>query len=145
MPIKNYTTEIPPRKTASEVAQMLHDFGATMVGLVGHRQCPTAIKFELDYDGLQYLYEIPVNAEGVLECLKKDDVPRRFRSTEQAERVAWRLIKDYIATLLAFLESSGDDARQVFLGYMIARDDGTTAYQQLVESHERKLLEAHGE
>jgi hypothetical protein len=49
-------------------------------------------------------------------------------SQEQAERVAWRIVKDWLAAQLAILETEMVSVQQVFLPYFLDRQ-GRTLYE----------------
>jgi hypothetical protein len=54
----------------------------------------------------------------------------------QAERVAWRIIKDWVETQMAILESQMVQMEEIFLPYMVNRQG-----QTFFEAYQKKLLE----
>ena len=68
-------------------------------------------------------YAMPVNYEAVYDVLTdeglifKRDTDRR---KEQARRVAWRILKDWIEAQIALLESGMVEMEEIFLPYMLA-------------------------
>jgi hypothetical protein len=55
----------------------------------------------------------------------------RYREHDQAERVAWRIVKDWIAAQLAIVETGMTSLDQVMFPYMLD-NDGATLYELYV-------------
>ncbi len=99
MPIKNYTTTIAAEKSVSQIQDLLRRKGARRV-LVDYDEKgrPEAVAFEVEVaqkqsTPLRLPFRIRARPEAMKRCLRADpDVPRRYRTLEQAERVAWRLV-----------------------------------------------------
>lgn len=134
MPLLNYTTTVDVFKTIAEIQKNLVKHGAK--------------KIVQDYDddgniaALSFLIEtplgirgvrLPANADAVFDVLTKQKV-RCDR--EQAERVAWRIIKDWVETQMAILESAMVRIDEIFLPYMVD-DNGRTLYQAYAENRLR--------
>lgn len=68
---------------------------------------------------------LPANIEGVLKVFAKQKVkPDR----EQAERTAWRNIRDWVLAQMAFVEAGNVEVDEVFLPYL-TDGKGRTLYQ----------------
>ena len=135
MPLLNYTTDVPASRTIGQVQGLLVEAGA--------RQIMT------DYDdvgrakGLAFVVQtvhgprgfvLPVNAHRVEAVLKKDKkVAPRYRTPEQAEKVAWRIVKDWLEAQLAIIRTEMVTLDQVMLPYM-TNDAGATMYELYVDS-----------
>lgn len=134
MPLLNYTTTVDVFKTIAEIQKNLVKHGAK--------------KIVQDYDddgniaALSFLIEtplgirgvrLPANADAVFDVLTKQKV-RCDR--EQAERVAWRIIKDWVEAQMAILESAMVRIDEIFLPYMVD-DNGRTLYQAYAENRLR--------
>ena len=119
MAILNYTTSISTEKTAMEIQKKL-----VMAGAV-------AVLCEYDGDGIMNAmsfriltphglisFKMPAHLDGVYKALCNDSkVPKSKRTTEQAARVAWRILKDWIEAQLAIIEAGMAELAQVFLPY----------------------------
>ena len=85
---------------------------------------------------------MPVNYEAVYDVLTdeglilKRDTDRR---KEQARRVAWRILKDWIEAQIALLESGMVEMEEIFLPYMLAGPGDRTLYKALVDGQFRDL------
>lgn len=136
MAIKNFTTDVPVNRTVSEIHLMLADHGAKRIlfdysddGKVN------AISFTISTPYGEQAIKLPANAERVRAVLheQKNSTKNRSRtpiddSQEQADRVAWRIVKDWLAAQLAILETEMVTVQQVFLPYFI-NNKGETLYE----------------
>ena len=68
---------------------------------------------------------LPANIEGVLKVFAKQKVKA---DREQAERTAWRNIRDWILAQMAFVEAGNVEVDEVFLPYL-TDGKGKTLYQ----------------
>jgi hypothetical protein len=128
MAILNYTTGIEVSKTMGEITGMLVKAGA--------RQILTNFDNDGRPIGLAFLTEtpmgprhfvLPVNADKVHKVLEKQVREAKFKTPEHADRVAWRIMKDWVEAQLAIIQTEMVTLDQVMLPYM--RDDkGRTVY-----------------
>ena len=58
---------------------------------------------------------------------------------EQARRVAWRILKDWVAAQLAIVEAEQAQMAEVFLPYAVESQTGQTMFQLFLEQHAREL------
>ena len=94
--IKNYTTSIAWAKTITEIEEMLTAVGANAI-LKNYRGDGRveALSFQFQQRG----YKLPSNTEKCMEKLREIQGFKRMNKQnleEQAERVAWRVIKDWL-------------------------------------------------
>lgn len=84
-------------------------------------------------------FSLPANYSGVLRSMKNDKkVPRHKCNEEQAQRVAWRIIKDWVEAQMAIVQAQLADMAEVFLPYAITKN-GNTLYKE-VQSNGMLLL-----
>ena len=144
MAILNYTTIISANKTAGEVQQALAKFGASRVAMeYDDNGQPSGVSFVLmiDRNGNNFPVEfkLPANVEGVLQHVKGENkLPARLRNREQATRVTWRILKDWIEAQLAIIEAEVAEPAQVLLPYAVAAN-GQTMYE-LFDANPQNLL-----
>lgn len=134
MPIKNYTTSIKVEKTVMEIQHALAKAGAQAV-LVEYEGCAVScISFRLRVAGdFMVSFRLPGRVDGVLMTLQRQKVPRGYCNREQAARVAWRIVKDWVTAQLAFVEAEIAGMAEVFLPYADA-GNGETLYQKFVST-----------
>ena len=131
MAILNYTTSIAAEKTGSEIQRKLakakaqavlceYDDNAIMVAISFRMLTPYGLVF----------FRLPANIPGVYKALKSANVPKRLQTEEQAARVAWRIVKDWVEAQLAIVEAGMAEITEVFLPYA-QHSTGETVFQAL--------------
>lgn len=132
MPILNYTTTIDARKTALEVLGILADAGVRSVNLeYGPDRSPAAITFQVEVHGQFMSFRLPSRWEGVHKLLKEDPrAERRYRTEEQAKRVAWRIVKDWVEAQVAIIQAGAAELAEVFLPYAVNPRTGQTMFEE---------------
>ena len=125
MPILNYTTKIDVYKTVGEIQGKLVKHGAKKI-LTDYDDNGriVSLSFMIDTPSGIMPIRLPSNVDQVLKVLLKQKV-RCDR--EQAERVAWRIIKDWIEAQMAILESEMVSMDEIFLPYIVQGE--RTVYQ----------------
>lgn len=132
MPILNYTTKIDAYKTITEVQQILAKHSAKkMIVDNNDKGNPIALTFCIEWNGMLSAFQLPCNFEGVLKAMKKSSkVPRSLCTEEQALRVGWRIVKDWVEAQMAIVEAELATLPEVFLPYSVTKN-GTTLYKHL--------------
>lgn len=129
MPLLNYTTTVPVARTIGAVQALLVEAGARAVQTeYDHVGTPTSIAFIVETVAGRRSFILPVNARGVEQVLKRDKVPARYSTPEHADRVAWRIVKDWLEAQLAIIRAGMVTLDQVMFPYMRA-DNGQTTYE----------------
>jgi len=136
MPILNYTTSITTEKTAVEIQKKLVAAGAqAFMSEYDDSGVMSTMTFKI---GNLY-FRLPINIEGVYGAMNDDHkIPSRYKTYEQASRVAWRIIKDWIEAQIAIIQAGQADLKQVFLPYL-QQPEGKTLYE-MIKDNEFKLL-----
>jgi len=128
MPLLNYTTKVPVRRTSGEIQGLLVEAGARRIMTeyddVG-RAVGVAFAIETGYGERSFL--LPINADRVESVLKRQRVEARYSTPEHAERVAWRIVKDWLEAQLAIIRTEMVTLDQVMLPYMAT--NGRTMYE----------------
>lgn len=134
MPLLNYTTTVSTTRSIGQVQGMLVEAGArrimTTYDDVG-RVLGIAFTIETVHGERSFL--LPVNADRVEAVLSRQKVPPRYCNPEQAERVAWRIVKDWLEAQLAIIRTEMVTLDQVMLPYMAADPSGRTIWQLYVD------------
>jgi hypothetical protein len=134
--MKNYTTSIDYMKTVGEIYAILGSAGAKMIMVEHEDRKPVRVFFSLEIGNKTIPYRLPCNWEGILIVLQRESkLPSKMRTPDQALRVGWRCIKDWIESQLAFVESEMVQLHQVFLPYAVDDNNRTVC-----ENFETKLL-----
>jgi hypothetical protein len=131
-PLLNYTTSVDALKTVNEIQRKLVAHGASEI-IVGYGpdRVPDALAFRVrTAEGSQF-FNLPANVKAIEATLalqaKRGVIRKSFATREQAARVAWRIIKDWIEAQIAIIESGMVTIQEVFFPYLSL--GGQTAYQ----------------
>lgn len=126
MPLLNYTTKVDVYTTLGAIQGQLVKHGAKKIMQdyddQGHI---TALSFLVDTPGGLRGIRLPANVEAVYKVLIRQKVKC---DREQAERVAWRIVKDWVEAQMAILESEMVQMDEIFLPYMV-NNSGQTLFQ----------------
>lgn len=145
MALLNYTTSISADKTIGEIQQKLARAGAAAIlteydsnGQV------SALSFKIHTRFGLVPYRVPCDVTAICKVLNqqgaKGEIPRKFiNDTDQARRVGWRILKDWIEAQLAIVETQMVELSQVFLPYAQS-DNGQTLYERIVDKNFNGLL-----
>lgn len=134
MAILNYTTQIKSEKSIMEIQQILVSHGATKIVTDYSEGIPVAVTFDLNLNDRMIAFSLPANYSGVLKSMKKSPkVPKRLLTEEQALKVSWRIIKDWVNAQMALVDAELADVAEVFLPYAITKT-GRTLYQDIGNS-----------
>ena len=139
MALLNYTTQIEATKTTGEIQGTLAAHGA--------RSIKTDYTNDGQIEALSFLIltpqgevaiRLPIDPSAVLKVLTEQSrlgkVPRRYITQAQATRVAWRIVKDWVAAQMAILETEMVKMEQIFLPYVLTKG-GRTLYEVMVDQH----------
>lgn len=130
MALLNYTTAVPVSRTIGQIQGLLVEAGARSIMTnyddVGR---PTGIAFAVQTLHGTRTFTLPVNANRVETVLKREKVAPRYATPEQAERVAWRIVKDWLEAQLAIIRTEMVTLDQVMLAYMHAGPAGETVFE----------------
>lgn len=137
MPLLNYTTKVGAGVTVSQIQQILAAGGASAV-LTEYNAARelVAVNFRLQTAFGEVAYSLPANVPAVIIALNKQveqkKLPRRYRNDkEQAQRIAWRIVKDWIEAQLAIDQIGCAKLEQVMLPFAVD-ESGKTFYDRLV-------------
>lgn len=136
MPILNYTTTIKAAKTVGEIQGILAAHGAESIQIgyerLGRDQPPepTALTFVIAVEGQLVHFRLPCRWRGARRAMQRDrKVPPRLRTDEQALRVAWRILKDWVEAQMALLDAEQAELAEIFLPYAVNLDADQTMYE----------------
>ena len=140
MALLNYSTSVPVERTVAKIMQSLVKAGARGIHHTYTDGVLTSLTFTVDAPFGSQAYTLPVNVAHVQAVLWRQKVQPRFRTTEHAARVAWRIVETWVAAQLALIETEMVGLDQVMLPYAHTDDAGTTLYQRFVEQRSAAAL-----
>lgn len=137
MAILNYTTTVDSFKTVSEIEYILMKHKAKSIMKNYDGESITGLSFLIDTGFQQVPVRLPVKVDECLKVLQKEKQrgTKNIKATkEQAERVAWRILKDWVEAQMALLDIEMVSFEEIFLPY-IETQNGQTVYEVLEQKH----------
>lgn len=126
MPLLNYTTKVDVYTTIGAIQGCLVKHGARKIMQdYDSEGKPQALCFAIETKFGMRGIKLPANVDAVHKVLANQKVKC---DREQAERVAWRILKDWVEAQMAILESQMVQMDEIFLPYMVAKE-GLTTYE----------------
>ena len=136
MPILNYTTKIKAVQTAGEIQAILAAHGARrVIQDFDQAGAPVNVSFVIDTPQGARAVRLPVNVDGVHAALIAQGVKA---DRAQAERVAWRIAKDWLEAQMAILDAQMVQLDEIFLPYLLDHGGERTLYEAYRDG--RKLI-----
>lgn len=124
----NYTTTIGATKTASEMQAALARHGAEAVAIMYTDGQARGMTFTMQGRA----FTLPVDVDAMHRLLVAEDTAGNLRGTrgkrssiEQAERVAWRVVKDWLNAQLSIVAAKMVTLDEVMLPYLVVGPDRT--------------------
>ena len=135
MAILNYTTTIESYKTVAEIEKILVKHKAKSIMKDYQDESIVALSFLIDVGYNQIPIKLPAKIEEcyMILCNEKKNGTKNIKATkEQAERVAWRILKDWIEAQMALLDINMVKFEEVFMPYIVD-SNGRTLFEKLEE------------
>lgn len=141
MAILNYTTKVDAWKTVNEIQQILSKHKVSHFSIKNEGSRPVALAFTIEYKGQPLNFLLPCNFEGVFSVIKKDpNIRNEFKNSDQAFRVSWRIVKDWVEAQLAIVEAQLAPIQEVFMQYLVINNQGDTLAKKMLDGDGMKLL-----
>ena len=140
VPLLNYTTKIPAEQTAAEIISILVRKGATdILTHYGPAGMATGLKWRMETANGPMGFSLPINTDAVFEILTRDRVMKTNPAArmQQANRTAWRIIKEWILAQMALIQTEMVTVEEVFLPYMLT---GKQTLYQALSNGDLKML-----
>ena len=141
MSLFKYTTDVESDKTAVQIAKCLSMHGASAI-MTEYDQADgyvTSLSFKIKIDDKEMAFRLPCDWKPVQVILENDSkVSRRYKSREQAVRVAWRIVQAWVEAQMALVETKMVSTQQVFLPYAVMRN-GQTLSEHIAQNPEMLL------
>lgn len=141
MAILNYTTQIDSHKTIGEIQKILAAKHANGFLINYYEGEPDSLIFTMLVKDQNVSFKLPSNWRKVLTVMNRDKkIPGRLKTNEQAKKVAWRIVKDWIEAQMALIETEMVEPFQIFLPYSVM-NDGRTLFEKFIDNPNRLLTE----
>jgi len=129
MPLLNYTTTVAVAKTLAEITKRLVLVGARGIAQEYDGGRLVGLEFAIQVGPEIVSYRLPCRTTAVRDVLKRQRVAARYLTPDHVERVAWRILGDWIAAQVAIIETEMVTLPQVMLPYM-RTEDGSTVFER---------------
>lgn len=124
MAIKNYTSTVDIYTSLGEIQGALAKHGAIKIMTDYSDGAPTAISFVLNGPMGMQGFILPAAVDGTMRVFAAQKIKA---DRAQAERTAWRNVRDWVLAQLALVECCDVPMDEVFLPYLADRN-GQTLY-----------------
>ena len=147
--ILNYTTKIEAARTAAEIIGIIAKVGAKRSNITyDGAGVPLALEFMVTTETGEMVFRLPSRSEGVYQVLYDDwnrgKISGTFASRQQATRVAWRILKDWVEAQAAIIQVGMVQLHEVMLPYhVLPEGNGVTMFEAFVD--QRKALPPGGQ
>ena len=144
--IKNYTTSISASKSISEIIDFVIEINASGISQVIEDKKCIAINFAITEErlGNTITYRLKANPEAAYQIL----ISKRKRITPeikenisiQANKVAWRILRDWVHAQCALIQLGQATPIQLFLSYALDEKTNTTIFERIQNGEGLRLL-----
>jgi len=139
MPLLNYTTKVDVPQTVTEIQALLIKHGAVAIQQEYESARIKALYWQQVTPSGRIPFKMPVNVGAVQKRLRAEHPGSLSLTTwDHAERVAWRILKDWVEVQVALVETGMVAVEEVFLPYAVLRG-GETLYHHMLEGGFRTL------
>ena len=135
--VVNYSTKVAVATTVAEMQERLVSAGASHIGTSYDDGVAVALTFMLRTAHGERHFTVPVNIEKMQRLIRAQWDAGRIKSggmskaerlgREHAARVAWRVMKDWLAATLAIVEADLLPLDEVMLPYLMVDPNRTLA------------------
>jgi hypothetical protein len=144
MPTLNYTTTKTVDGTIGEITKMLASRGVASISTTfSENGTADGLGFSLRTPHGPRQFALHVNVDGVHALLSSDPKVRKrgpqYVLRPHAERVAWRVVRDWLEAQLALIDADMATLDQVMLPYLVTDASGLTLYERYVEREQAAL------
>lgn len=135
----NYTTTVDATRTIAEIQQILAAKGALSVSVdYDSTGFPVAVTFKIIIHDHEVWYRLPSKYDAAYEALRLSrDVAKRYKTQEQAIRVCWRILKDWVEAQMAIIQLGQAELAEVFFPYAIDASTGLTLFHHWRENQKK--------
>lgn len=141
MAIKNYTSSVSAFSSLAEIQAALAGHGARQIMVdYDDKGRPGGVTFSIDTPAGRQGFVLAANIDGVLRVFRQQKLKE---DRDQAERTAWRNLRDWVLAQMAIVEAGMADVDEVFLPYL-SDGRGNTLYR-VYQSGRLRLEGGHAE
>ena len=152
MPVENYTTKVAAARTAGEIQELLAAHGVSAIMLSYDKGRPIGVSFQADTEFGPRPFRLPVDVDAMHRLLRQEKAAGRLPGIsagladdrQHAERVAWRVIAEWITAQMTLVATRMATLDQVMLPYLVV-DGDKSLYASYREQGLRQLTGGDGD
>jgi hypothetical protein len=135
MNIKNYTSSVSVEDSVKDIEKLLVKAGATAISKFYDDGKLGGVLFQIPVNGIPAVFKLPAKPDAIRKVMEsqikrgRKDTLKRVQA--QAERTAWRLLRDWIHVQLSMIEMEQAEAIQVFLPYVYDERKNETFFDKI--------------
>lgn len=145
-PVENYTTKVAAARTAGEIQELLAAHGVNAIMLTYDNGRPVGVSFQATTEFGPRPFRLPVDVDAMHALLRAEKRAGRLpgisapqaEDKAHAERVAWRVIFEWLRAQMTLIASRMVTLDQVMLPYLVV-DGDRSLYAAYRESGLREL------
>jgi hypothetical protein len=140
--LKNYTTEVTSSRSIEAIEKLLVSFGATniMKEYSPSGKCE-AVSFIVEMDGMKLPFRLPAKVKECYVWLRKKKPNSQDKTIlEQAERIVWKQIHEWVHLQISMIELQQADKLEIFFPYLYDVSKRETYYEKLKQQSFKALL-----
>jgi hypothetical protein len=145
MKLKNYTTQVSVPSSLNRIEQKLIEAGATNISKSIENGRVIGIIFNISVNGIPMLFKLPAKTSATFKKLKSEvKRPKKdtFRNLEiQADKVAWKLLSEWVEIQLSMIQLEQAEFIEVFLPYAWSERDNLTLFERVKNKNYKLLTE----
>lgn len=142
--IKNYSTSIAIEKTIAEIEKLLVKHGVKQVFKEYDEHGVAFLSFGIEYKNQIIPIRLPARVEKIKEKLeeyvRKGRIENKYSDIEQARRVCWRIMLDWIDSQMVMVELEQKEMIEIFLADIVDLGTKKTLFQKLSDGKANQFL-----
>ena len=135
MMIKNYTSQVPSKRSVQHIEDRLVNHGAKNILKLFEKTKLIGIAFIINVNGKEIPFRLPARIDRVEKQLKgfikRPRAGTLDKITEQAERTAWRLLADWVDVQMSLIELDQVELIEVFMPYIYDVKNEQTFFEKM--------------
>lgn len=143
MNLRNYTSEVPAEKSINNIEKILIELKASRISKEYKNGKVIAIAFSIPHGNGVMPFLLPAKVEPVkkffLTQIKKPSHAQIANAERQAERTAWKNVKEWVDLQATMIKLEQVEFMEVFMPYIYFLEDGKTLFERMKSNDFKQL------
>jgi hypothetical protein len=141
--IKNYTSSVPADRSILQIEKVLIEMGATNIAKEYKNGKVDSISFAINQGAGILPFKLPAKKDPIkklfLSQYKRPSQAQIESAEQQAERTAWRNIKEWVELQATMIKLEQVEFVEVFMPYIYSLEKGKTFFEIVKEGGFKEL------